>query len=175
MKILKRILFIILGIVVLLLITALFVNKDYTVERAVVINKPKQEVFDYVKLLENQRNYNIWVMSDPDVRIDQKGADGTVGFVSSWEGEKAGKGEQQIRNLVEGKRIDIDLHFIKPMESDATAWMTTSSVSENATELKWGMQGHSPYPLNFMNLFVPKILGDDMDESLSNLKKILER
>ena len=51
MKILKKIL---LGIVILftiLFVAALFINKEYSVEREVTINKSKQEVFDYVKIL----------------------------------------------------------------------------------------------------------------------------
>lgn len=176
MKILKRIGLAILGLIVLLLVVALFVNKEYTVEKGVVVNKSKQEVFDYVKYVKNQNNYNKWAMADPNAKKDYRGTDGTVGFIYAWDGNnKVGKGEQQIRNIEEGKRVDFDLHFIKPLEGKANAWITTESVSGDQTKIKWGMHGRSPYPLNIMNLFVPAVLGKDLQTSLDQLKSILEK
>lgn len=176
MKILKRIGLAILGLIVLLLVVALFVNKEYTVEKEVVVNKSKQEVFDYVKYVKNQNNYNKWAMADPNAKKEYKGTDGTVGFIYAWEGNnKVGKGEQQIRNIEDGQRVDFDLHFIKPFEGKANAWITTESVSGNQTKIKWGMHGRSPYPLNIMNLFVPGVLGKDLQTSLDQLKAILEK
>ena len=37
------------------------------------------------------------------------------------------------------------------------------------------MKGKSVYPMNFMNLFTESLLGGDLDESLSNLKDVLEK
>jgi len=81
MKIAKRILLGILGIIVLLLVVALFVKKEYAVEREIAINKPKQEVFDYVKFLKNQDNFSVWAQTDPNMKKDFRGTDGTVGVV----------------------------------------------------------------------------------------------
>lgn len=176
MKILKRIGLGILGLIVLMFVVALFVNKEYTVEKDVVVQKSKQEVFDYVKYVKNQNNYNKWAMADPNAKKDYKGTDGTVGFIYAWDGNnKVGKGEQQILNIEDGQRIDFGLHFIKPFEGKANAWITTESVSGDQTKIKWGMHGRSPYPLNIMNLFVPAVLGKDLQTSLDQLKSILEK
>ena len=56
MKIVKNTLLIIVSLIVLLLVIALFVNKEYSVEREVTINKPKEVVFNYVKHIKNQDN-----------------------------------------------------------------------------------------------------------------------
>ena len=69
MKIIKKILFVIVGIVVLALVVALFVSKEYSVKREITINKPSQEVFDYVKFIKNQEHYNKWVMMDPNMNL----------------------------------------------------------------------------------------------------------
>ena len=54
MKILKIIL-IVLGLIIAMpLVIALFVKKDYAVEREIIISKPKQEVFDYVMRNKSQ-------------------------------------------------------------------------------------------------------------------------
>lgn len=175
MKILKRIGLGIVSLIVLLLVVALFIKKEYRVEREVIVNKSNNDAFSYIKYAKNQDNYNKWVQADPNAKKEFRGTDGTVGFVYAWDGNNdIGKGEQKIENIEEGKRIDFSLHFVKPMESKADSWIVTEAISDQETKIKWGMHGRSPYPLNLVNIFVPSILGKDLDASLSNLKSILE-
>ncbi len=51
-KFLKYFLIVLASILGIILIAALFVKKNYSVERSVTINLPKQEVFSYVKVPE---------------------------------------------------------------------------------------------------------------------------
>ena len=67
MKILLIILAVIAIIVVLLLIIAVFVKKRYSVEREIIINRPKQEVFNFIKFLKNQDKYSKWASMDPNM------------------------------------------------------------------------------------------------------------
>jgi hypothetical protein len=176
MKLIKRILIGILIIIAIPLIIGLFVQNEYAVEREITINKPKHEVFNYVKHLRNQDNYSKWVRMDPNMKKDFKGTDGTVGFVYSWDGNKdAGKGEQEIKNIIEGQRVDVEVRFIKPFEGVATAPIITEPVSENQTKVKWALKGKSAYPMNFMNLFMDNMLGKDLESSLTTLKGVLEK
>jgi hypothetical protein len=176
MKTLKKILLVVLIIVAIPLIIALFVKKEYNVEREITVNKPKQEVFDYVRHLKNQDHYSKWVMMDPAMKKDFRGTDGTVGFVYAWDGnDDAGKGEQEIKSITQGERVDVEVRFKKPMEGIAYAPIITEGVSEGQTKVKWGMKGKSSYPMNFVNLFMDGMLGKDIEASLTTLKSILER
>lgn len=178
MRILKKILIALLMLIVLGLVIALFVKKDFAVEREVTINKPKQEVFDYIKLLKNQPNYSVWAKKDPNAKMEFIGTDGTPGFKSTWDGNsEVGKGEQQIKKITEGERVDLDLHFIKPMDSHADAYFTTAAVDSTQTKVKWGINGKMMYPFNIMRLFVSmdKMMGKDLEGGLNNLKGILEK
>jgi len=178
MKIVKKILIVIGIIIAIPLIAALFLKKEYAVERSITIQKSKIEVFDYVKLLKNQDNYSKWQKMDPNMRKTYKGTDGTVGFVSAWESlsKEVGKGEQEIIAIVEGERIDYKLHFIEPFESEEKAYMITEQVAEKETLVKWGFKGKMKYPMNLMLLFMDleKMIGSDFDEGLRSLKNILE-
>ena len=179
MKILKRILLVVLAIIGLVLITALFVKKEMHAEREVVINKPRAEVFAYVKYLKNQNDYSKWASMDPAMKKEFKGTDGTVGFVSAWESDKedVGKGEQEIKDIREGERIDYELRFIKPWESTATAYMITEAVSENQSKVKWGFDSKMAYPFNIVGLFMDmdKMIGDDFEAGLQKLKTQMEK
>lgn len=178
MKILKTILIAVGILIAVPLIVAIFVKKDYEVEREITIDKPKEEVFDYVKFLKNQDNYSKWATMDPDMKKTYRGTDGIVGFVSAWESDNkdVGKGEQEIKKITDGERIDFELRFFEPFESTEPAYMTTESVSENQTKVKWGFSGHMDYPMNIMMLFMDfeKMIGDDLDTGLKNLKAVLE-
>jgi hypothetical protein len=179
MKILKGIL-ITLGILIAIpLIVALFVKKDYAIERTITINKPKLLVFDYIKFLKNQDNYSKWAMTDPNMKKAYTGTDGTVGFISAWEStdKNVGKGEQEIVKIVEGERMDVKLRFKVPFEAQDDAYFITEALSENQTKVRWGFKGAFPYPFNFMSLFfdMDKEVGKDLEVGLNNLKKVLEK
>ncbi len=179
MKIVKKVLLVIGGLIALFLIIALFVKKDYSVEREITINKAKQNVFDYIKFLKNQDNYSKWATMDPAMTKTYRGTDGEVGFVSAWDSkvEDVGTGEQEIKKITDGERLDFELRFIKPFESTEKAYMTTENVTEGQTKVKWGFNGHMNYPMNMMLMFMDfeKMIGDDLDTGLKNLKAVLEK
>ena len=175
MNILKIILTGIIVLIVLLLIAALFVKKEYSIEKEITINKPDTEVFSYIRYIKNQDYYNKWVMTDPTMKKQFRGTDGAVGFVYAWEGnDKAGKGEQEIREIRDGEELAIEIRFEKPFKGTAQTRMLTEPVSGNQTKVTWMMKGESNYPMNITNLFIDKMLGGDLSESLLRLKRILE-
>src|SRR5215207_2615844 len=116
MKILKMILLIIVVIIAIPFVVALFVKEEYKVQRQITINSSSDSVYNYVKYLKNQEKYSKWVMTDPTMKTDLRGTDGTVGFVYAWDSNNkhAGKGEQEIVKLTEGKEVDAELRFEKP-------------------------------------------------------------
>jgi hypothetical protein len=167
---------VLVGIIALLLIIALFNKKEYFIQCQVTINAPNQKVFDYIKLLKNQDHFNKWVMVDPDMKKEFKGADGTAGFIYGWNGnKKAGEGEQKIKSIAEGKSIETEVRFIRPFASIAYANMAVEAISDNQTKVKWNNSSAMKYPMNIMVSMIEKMLAKDMDISLSNLKTILEK
>jgi uncharacterized protein YndB with AHSA1/START domain len=176
MKILKRVLLGILAVIIILLVVALFVPNNYKIERTATINKPASIVYEYVKQLKNQDQYNKWVMADPAMKKTYRGEDGNVGFVYAWDSEdkNVGKGEQEIRQLTPAKAVDCEIRFEKPFENVATTRMQTDSSGPSTTNVIWTMEGKNKYPFNLMNLFIDGMLGKDLETSLSTLKQRLE-
>ncbi|MEQ1553564.1 MAG: SRPBCC family protein [Ferruginibacter sp.] len=176
MKILKKLLLFVIFLIAIILIAALFISKDYLVEKSITINKPTAEVFNYIKFLKNQNEYSKWAKLDTAMVNTFTGIDATVGFKSSWEGNKeVGKGTQEIKKIDEGKRVDYELKFEKPMKDESLAYMSTDSVGVNKTLVKWGISGHMKYPFNFMGLFMNKMIGGDLEIGLANLKNLQEK
>ncbi|HEU5292088.1 MAG TPA: SRPBCC family protein [Cyclobacteriaceae bacterium] len=178
MNILVTILLVIVGIIALLLILGLFVRKGYFIERSVLINKSRQEVFDYVKIMKNQDLFSKWVMKDPNMKKDFRGTDGTEGFVYAWNSvnNQAGEGEMEIKKITGQERIDMEIRFVRPMKGVSDAAFVLES-NGNQTNTKWSFKSEMKYPLNVMMLFMnfENMLGKDMDESLAMLKNNLEK
>jgi hypothetical protein len=178
MRTLKRILIPVVAIILVVLIIAAFVKKNYAVEREIIIEKPRYYVFNFVKLLKNQNLYSKWANMDPDMKKEFHGTDGTVGFVSAWESKDkhVGKGEQEITKIEDGKRVDYEIRFLEPFKSTSPAYMSTDSLSVNQTLVKWGFSGKMSYPMNIMLVFMDMetSIGNDFYIGLKNLKQILE-
>jgi hypothetical protein len=176
MNIVITILLVVVGIIALLLIIALFLKKEHYVKREIIINAPSQKVFDFLRLLKNQDKFNKWAKADPDRKWEYKGIDGTEGFIISWNGnKKAGEGEKEIMGIIEGKRIETQIRFVRPMAMIADVTMETEAISDSQTKVSLINSGTIKYP---MNIFIPmaeKNFPKDMDESLTTLKDLFEK
>ena len=178
----KKILLALVAIGILLVaglaIAAFVAPTDCHVEREVTINRPKEAVFDYVKHLKHQDTWGPWAKKDPNMKKEFRGNDGYVGFVSAWKSENGelGSGEQEIKKIVEGERVDTELRFNEPFESKSDAYMITEATGPTTTKVKWGFATTFPRPMNVMLLVVDmdQMMGKDFEEGLSSLKAIME-
>jgi hypothetical protein len=164
------------GIIALILLIGLLMRKEHYAKSEIIINAPRQKVFDFVKLIKNEEKFNKHAMVAPDRKKEFKGTDGTVGFIYAWSGNKdAGEGEKEIRSIIEGKRVETEIRFKKPMVVSATVIMELESLSENQTKVSWSNAGTLKYPINIMIPMMEKSVAKGMNESLNNLRNILEK
>lgn len=166
-------------LIILLLLLALIVPKSYSISREISIKESSHIVFDYIKNLKNQDNFSKWALMDPNMKKEYQGTDGTVGFISFWDSKNksVGKGEQEIIFITDKERIDFEIRFIKPFPGKASAFLSTDSLSEERTLVIWGFSSEMRYPMNLMLLFMnmEKMIGNDLDTGLMNLRKLLEK
>ncbi len=176
MQIIKKIFTVVLSLIAFLLIAAIFIKKNYVVEKTITINKPALQIFNYVKYLKNQNEYSKWALMDTAMKKTFTGTDATVGFTSAWQSnnKNVGQGEQEIKKIEDGKKIDYEIRFKKPFESLMNSFLSTDSISTNLTMVKWNIHGVNPYPINLMNLFMNKMVGGDIEIGLANLKNKME-
>ncbi len=176
MKILKTIAIIIAVLIVVPLLIALFVPKSFTVSVSETIDQPRQVVYDYVRILDNQKEYSVWVMEDPILNPIILGTDGTVGAIQKWNSklDNVGEGEQEITSLTED-RMDVDLRFKRPFEGTAKAANIFKAVTDNQTLITSEFYSESVYPLNLPSyMFGRKMMKEAQTKNLLNIKKILE-
>lgn len=177
MNILLIILLVLAGIVALFLLIALLTKKDFSLQKEVIINKPRRQVFDYLKLIRNQEQYSVWVMKDPHIKIVYTGTDGTVGFKSSWESNdrNVGIGEQEIIKINDGESMEVEIRFKKPFEGTNRATTTVTALSDAQTRVTNTFYGKTKFPMNIMHLMMDKLVGKAMQTNLVNMKNNLEK
>ncbi|CAN5405089.1 hypothetical protein BH10BAC1_BH10BAC1_06740 [soil metagenome] len=166
---------IIASIVALIAFLAFVIPSAFTYEAEVIVNKPKAQVFDYLKHLKNQNEWSVWILNATDMVQEYSGTDGQPGFISAWEGKKAGKGAQELIKVTDGERIDTDLRFEKPFKTNNKGFFKTTEVDANKTKVVWGMSGNSPRPFNIVSVLMKGMLLKDFNQGLANVKKNLEK
>jgi hypothetical protein len=176
MKILKKLLFVFLGLVILALIAAAIMPKDYSVSVTETINRPKAEVYDYVKIFANQKEYSEWIKPDPNLKLEITGTDGTVGSKSSWKSDNpdVGSGSQKITAMTDNQ-IDIDLEFIAPMAGTGKVVNTFEAKDSTTTVLNVTTKFDAPFPLNLPSILFGKPMIEETEKKImANIKSILE-
>ena len=170
-------LYILLAIIALVILLALIAPKTYHVSRSVVIEKPRSEVFTYLRSLKNMDDWSPWAKKDPNMEKKITGTDGEVGAVSYWNGNKeVGEGEQEITKIVPEQRIESELRFLKPFASTSDAYLQIDEVDATNSKVTWGFSGKNKFPMSIMMLFMSmdKMVGKDFESGLSDLKSKLQ-
>lgn len=153
-------------------------EKTFKFERSIVVNKPKDYVFSQIKMVSSHLAWNPWAKEDQNIKISTTGEDGTVGFISKWEGNSdVGAGEEEIKSIVEGDRIITELRFKKPMEATNIAFLAVETVTPGQTKVTWNMSGENKFPGTVICriLNMQKKMEADFDKGLTELKTILEK
>jgi hypothetical protein len=171
----KKIFLGLVAVIVVALLAAASMPKNFIIEQEIIINKPRVMVFDYLKMTKTNSGWNPWMQKDPNVVQTFTGEEGTVGFINAWSGNKEiGVGEQEVVDLIPNERIDLELRFAEPMKITHKSHFTTEAIDESQTKVTWVMEGKTPFPYNLICFFMQKQLKKEFAEGLSNLKTVLE-
>lgn len=177
MKVL-RILLIVLGILVAIgAVLAFIAPKDMNLERSIVINAPREAVYQHVKTLTAQNVWSPWMQRDSAMTSEYRGTDGEVGAIYAWQGNsEVGKGEQEITSVTPNERMEQALRFLEPFASTANVFIALADTTDNSTKVTWGFKSKMPIPLNIMGLFfnMTDAIGKDYETGLNSLKTLVE-
>lgn len=164
----------IIGIVVALLVIALFLPAKYYVEKSLVILKPVKEVMVRVTDLNNYARWNPWQQMEPGSKMTIKGEPQLPGHEYRWSGKKIGEGRLILR-AIDHKHAHFNLEFIKPWKSLAQDNWLFEEWGNGETKVTWQNNGDLPYPIaRLMGPYLRKQLNKQFEEGLRNLKKLCE-
>jgi hypothetical protein len=147
------------------------------IEKSIEINKSSDLVFDFLRMTKNQDNFSVWNMSDPNMKKNHQGMDGTIGFIYSWDSpmKNVGAGEQEITGIVQGKSIDYTIRFFRPMQNTGKSQFQIAGFGDGGALVTWIFDSPSKFPMSLFSPIFKRMLGKDIEKSLINLKSILEK
>lgn len=178
MKILKKILYVLLAIIVLWLLVAAVVSGDVKYEKSISINASPDKVWSHTNSVRAIDEWSPWNDKDPNLKKEWSGTTGQVGEKMAWEGNSnVGKGSQTLTKIdPAAKRIDTEMKFFNPYESEGKAYVTVIPEG-SGSKATWGFTSQIPYPFSVMKLFMnmEEAVGKDYQIGLERLKNISEK
>lgn len=168
----------VIAIVAIITILGLVSPKQEVIERSVTVNKPITEVYEYLKSLENMKNWSPWSQKDPNVKNEYFGVQGTVGSSHKWESThpEVGSGNQKILELITNQKVGFELNFITPYKSTALGAFLVEAKDQQ-TKVTWQIEMEYNFVQSIVNNvfhLMDKMVGADFEKGLSSLKEILE-
>ncbi len=173
MKVLKIILYVLLGLIGLFLLLGLIAPREVTTSRSVVIEAPKEAVFNTVNNLETWESWSPWKEMDPAMKVSMGDPTMGKGAFYTWEGETSGSGKMAITESTPPDSLAIKVEFEGMGEADGD-W--SFEEMEGGTKTTWGFHTDFPYPWNAMLLFqdFEGAIHKDYDRGLELLKENVE-
>lgn len=130
------------------------------VERSLVVPATPAVVFAYVNDLKNFSSFSPWLKVEPTAKVTVDGAATGVGAHYAWEGQEVGSGEMTIATVKDNERVELDLHFVTPFESQAKVMWILAAEGSDKTKVTWAMDSTNNFMAKAFGLVV------DMDEML---------
>jgi len=174
MKIFKKIIFWILGILVIAVLISFLLPKTYMVEKSTYIKADKNLIYDLTSNFQKWHQWVPWTKTmDSTAVFEITGKDGEVGTIWKWNGKKMGEGTMTSTAYIPGELLTYDLTFnhgkyqskgkivIEPGDSCKVSWVDEGDL------------GYNPMA-RYMGLFMEKMMGPDFEKGLAKLKKVAE-
>jgi len=171
----------IIGVILLLIIgyaviAMLAFGKNYHYEKSIVINAPKEKVWQKISSMKAFNEWNPWMKLDPSMKINYTGNSGQVGDKYCWDSKNddAGAGCQEIKEMVINESQKTEMTFIRPFEGQAISDIVLTTEG-NATKVTWSMDTAQETWMKIMRPMMDYQMGKSYGEGLNNLKKLSER
>lgn len=143
------------------------------VQESTLIKASRDQVFDYVTNLNHWSVWSPWLCVEPTASVHVSSDGKSVGSVSTWDGEVVGKGENEIKVLDPGKRMELELRIIKPWKSTSEVLFDFEDAGDE-TKVTWTMNGSVPWFMFWMKSMLENMIGMDYDRGLRMLKEQIE-
>ena len=177
LKILKRILFVVLVLIVAILGYAATRPGTLHVQRSATIKASPDKIFPLINDFHNWTTWSPYEKRDPAMKRAYSGAPRGNGAVYEWEGNSdVGQGRMEITNATPSSNVTIKLDFMKPLEGHDIA-MFALEPKGDTTEVTWSMDGPTPYIGKVIGVFLnmDQMIGSDFAAGLANLKTVAEK
>lgn len=171
--------YILIGCITFIAFLHAWSKKEFDQNRTIIINKPKIEVYSYVRQLKLQHFWFPYFEKRPGIVLKYKGDDGREGAALYWKIKHRWFEEEGIEKIIKvktGKVLETQFFFLKPCRTYFISYIAVKEVGNEKTKILWGIRGVHRFPLSVFFLFYGfnGKLRAHIEEGLENLKFNLE-
>jgi len=145
-------------------------------ERSGVINALPEKIFPYISNFKVSIQWNPFAQKDPNMKTVFSGADGQVGSLMAFDGNKdAGVGALEMLKMIPNELVEIRLVMTKPLPADNLIQYRLMPEG-SGTRFSWSMSGYSGLLGKFVSIFIDceKMITDEFEIGIKNLKTLVE-
>jgi hypothetical protein len=148
---------------------------SYVVTRSIAVATSPDRIHPLIDDFHEWTKWSPWEGLDPAMQRTYSGPDSGVGASYAWSGNrKAGQGRMTITGS-SPSRVDIDLHFDKPMKADDKTTFDLAP-SGGPTQVTWTLRGTTKGIWRLLSRLYPmdRLVGKDFEKGLAQLKRAAE-
>jgi hypothetical protein len=165
--------------IAIILILAMTKPDTFSVRRSALVRAPAEKIFPLINNFHQWTDRSPRENRDPAMKRSYSGAESGKGAVYAWEGNRnVGSGRMEILDATSPSKIVIKLDFFKPFEGHNTAeFVFVPERDASMTNVTWVMHGPAPLMSRVMQVFMnlDKMIGNDFEAGLVNLKRLVEK
>jgi uncharacterized protein YndB with AHSA1/START domain len=167
------------GVLAIAVVLILAASKPdvFRVQRTASIKAPPDKVFALINDFSSWAAWSPWEKKDPNMKRSLSGPASGKGAAYAWDGNSnVGKGRMEIVDVSPPNKLILKLDFERPMDAHNTVEFTLEPKGD-ATAVTWSMHGTTPFIGKLFHVFlnVDRMVGDDFEAGLANLRSVAER
>jgi Polyketide cyclase / dehydrase and lipid transport len=170
-SILKYLLYAVLGF----LFIGCFLPGSLFIEKQIEIAAPASKIYPQIADGKQWKNWSPWHALDPQAAYQYSEPSAGLGSWYTWKGDKTGTGKSTVVDTLTNQKLRLKLEF-----GGSTPSFSDFSFKENAgkTQVRWTLEddlGWNPLGRWFSFVYLKRMLSQQYDEGLKNLKTVCEK
>jgi carbon monoxide dehydrogenase subunit G len=172
----KKILIGLAAIILIFVAVVAMQPSSYRVERTAKIAAPQADVFAQVNDFHKWDAWSPWAKIDPAAKVGFEGPEAGQGAAMTWSGnDKVGEGKVTIVDSRPSDLVKVKVDFVRPFEGTNTSEFQFKPEGDQ-TAVTWTMSGEQNFMAKAFCLVMngQKMMGDDMEKGLAQMKSVAE-
>ncbi|WP_424629437.1 SRPBCC family protein [Bradyrhizobium sp. SYSU BS000235] len=173
---LRKILFGLATLLVVLVVIIITQPSEYRVSRTLTMSAPAPDIFAQLNDFHRWEAWSPWAKLDPAAKVSFEGASTGKGAVFAWSGNsKVGEGRMTLVESEPDHLVRTRTDFVKPFVGSSYSEFTLRPEG-SGTVVSWTMFGQNDFIGKAMCLVISmdKMLGGEMEKGLASVKGLVE-
>ena len=173
---LKRFLFTLMALIIIVIAVGLVLPSTARVERSIEIDAPADRIYPLISDFRQFNRWSPWLQRDPDMQITHVGPAAGRGAKMLWSSKRPdlGAGSQEIVAVKPGAMVKTLLDF--GPQGTAFSSFQLQPQANGRTRVSWRFVTDFGFDLvgRYFGLWMDRLVGPDYEQGLENLKRLAE-